>query len=84
MVPSLIVGFIMSLMTLSSINKSLFDKSSGLDLSPWPSDFALVQAMIVGIIIPLLSSIAPIQNALGKNLNDSLDLQRSKTNAVFI
>lgn len=44
----------------------------------------MIQALIVGLVIPLLSSIAPIQSALSKNLNESLDLQRSKTQAIYI
>jgi hypothetical protein len=31
-----------------------------------------------------LSSIAPIQSALKKNLNESLDIQRSKTQAMYV
>jgi hypothetical protein len=71
-------------LTLRSINKSLFDKSMGLDPTALPSEFALLQAFIVGLVIPLVSSIVPIQSALSKNLNDSLDLQRSKTNSVYV
>ena len=56
----------------------------GLDNSPIPSGFAIIEALIVGIIIPFFSSIAPIRSALSKNLNDSLDLQRSKTNSVYV
>ena len=82
--PSLVFGFLCSLSTLSSINRSLFDKSMGLDQSPLPSEFAVLQALIVGLVIPLVSSIVPIQSALSKNLNDSLDLQRSKTNSVYV
>ena len=59
-VPSLIVGFLCSLLALSGINKFLFDKSTGMGNSALPSSFAVVQALIVGLIIPLLSSIAPI------------------------
>lgn len=35
-------------------------------------------------MIPLLSSILPIQVALSKNLNESLDLLRSKNAAMYI
>jgi len=59
-IPSLIMGFLFSLLALSGINKSLFDKSSGMGNSALPSGFAVVQALIVGLIIPLLSSIVPI------------------------
>jgi len=35
-------------------------------------------------MIPLLSSLLPIQVVLDRNLNDALDIQRSKTQAVFV
>ena len=38
----------------------------------------------MGTIIPVLSSIMPIKAALSKNLNESLDVSRSKTKAVFV
>jgi hypothetical protein len=58
--PSLVFGFLCSLSTLNSINRKLFDKSMGVDQSPLPSEFAVLQAFIVGLIIPLVSSIVPI------------------------
>lgn len=45
---------------------------------------AIVQALFIGIVIPMLSSVIPIQVALRKNLNDALDYQRSKVQAVFV
>jgi hypothetical protein len=35
-------------------------------------------------MIPLLSSLLPIRVVLDRNLNDALDIQRSKTQAVFV
>jgi hypothetical protein len=35
-------------------------------------------------MIPLLSSVLPIRVVLDRNLNDALDIQRSKTQAVFV
>ena len=82
--PSLVMGFVMSFPTLQGINKSLFTKDMGVEDKPVPSRFAVIQALIVGLVIPLFSSIAPIQNALSKNLNESLDIQRSKTQAMYV
>lgn len=64
----------MSFPTLAQIYRVLFDSDMGVTTSPTPSNFAIIQACVVGIIIPVLSAIAPIQQALGKNLNESLDL----------
>ena len=83
-VPSVIVGFCLSFPSLAILYQNLFDADMGVDTKPVPSSFAVLQAIIVGLVIPLLSSIVPIQNALSKSLNDSLDLQRSKTQAVFV
>jgi hypothetical protein len=51
----------------------------GIQKTVLPSTYAVVQALIIGLVIPLVSSIAPIKNALSKNLNDSLDTNRSKS-----
>lgn len=56
----------------------------GVDTTPLPSKDAVTLALTVGFIIPILSVIPPIQTALAKNLNESLDLQRSKTQAIYI
>lgn len=77
--PSVAFGFALSMPALSVLYTFLFTADMGVDTNPWPSQFAVVQALVVGLVIPLLSSIAPIQSALSKNLNESLDLQRSKT-----
>lgn len=51
---------------------------------PLPSGFAVQQALIVGLIIPLFSSIVPIQSALSKNLNEALDTTRSKSQSSYV
>ena len=50
-----------------------------LEIQPIPSKNGISQALFVGIVIQILSSIMPIRVALGKSLNDALDYQRSKT-----
>ena len=58
--PSLLIGFMVSIPTLAGINEVLFDTTIGVDKSPLPSSFAVTQALIVGLIIPFISSIVPI------------------------
>jgi len=82
--PSVFFGFVFSVPALNGLYALLFTEDMGVDTNPWPSQFAVVQALVVGLVIPLLSAIAPIQSALSKNLNESLDLQRSKTQAIYI
>ena len=59
-IPSLLAGFILSFPSLSGLYGTLFDADMGVDTTPVPSSFAVMQALIVGLIIPLLSSIVPI------------------------
>lgn len=44
--------------------------------------FAL--STLIGFIVPVAASILPIRSALGKNLQDSLDVRHNKTKAVEI
>mmetsp|Transcript_18017 Transcript_18017/g.30686 ORF Transcript_18017/g.30686 Transcript_18017/m.30686 type:complete len:557 (+) Transcript_18017:920-2590(+) len=83
-IPSVIFGFMLSVPTLDGIYSALFTSDMNVDAKPIPSEFAIIQALIVGLVIPLASSVAPIQSALKKNLNESLDIQRSKTQAIFV
>lgn len=82
--PSVVFGFILSFPSLAIVYKQLFSSDMGVESKPLPSNFAVCQALAVGLIIPLLSSIIPIQSALSKNLNDSLDTQRSKTQSMYV
>jgi len=49
-----------------------------------PDTIASLQALGLGFLIPILSSIIPVRSILSKNLNDALDYQRSKTQAVYV
>lgn len=82
--PSVFFGFLLSFPGLYALFSAVFSSDMGVDTRPLPSTYAVYQALFVGIIIPLLSSIAPIQSALKKNLNESLDIQRSKTQAMYV
>ena len=58
--PSVLLGFILSVPTLSSINRGLFTEDMGVHVSNLPSRSAVFQAIVVGLLIPFCSSIAPI------------------------
>jgi len=45
---------------------------------------AVVVAAVLGLVIPTISAILPIRNALMLNLADSIDSNRSKTKAVVV
>ena len=58
-VPAIIIGFILSYPMLSLVNYLM--QASSLDiqnLTPPPS--AIVEALLIGIIVPVISSILPI------------------------
>lgn len=49
-----------------------------------PTMGSVLQALFLSTLIPLCSSVLPIQVVLERNLNDALDIQRSKTQAVYV
>jgi hypothetical protein len=50
-----------------------------MDFDANPSLTSILMALFLGIMIPIASSIMPIRIVLDRNLNDALDIQRSKT-----
>ena len=82
--PSVIFGFIFAIAAIGGINTKLFDPDMGVEATPLPSSFAVLQAVFIGLVIPFLSSVVPIQTALSKNRNDSLDVMRSTSAAVMV
>jgi len=64
----------------------IYDKVEGTHLD-WSDELlpgwnAVIQGLIVGILIPALSAIIPIQRALSKSLVDSLNVSRSQTQGI--
>jgi pilus assembly protein TadC len=82
--PAVVCGFIMCFPTLHIIDNYIFDPEMGMEQTALPSKTAVLQGLFIGLFIPLVSSISPIKNALSKNLNDSLDTNRSKTQAMYV
>jgi ABC-type antimicrobial peptide transport system permease subunit len=78
-IPSIIFGYILSIPTLAYIYKQLFSSASGINITPIPTGPATLQALLLGLFIPIISSIIPIQTAMSKNINESMDSSRSKT-----
>jgi ABC-type antimicrobial peptide transport system permease subunit len=75
--PAVFMGFLMSIPALNVFSYVMYQKLN-LEVSPMLTKNAIGQALFIGIVIPLLSSVIPIRVALRKNLNDALDYQRSK------
>ena len=83
-IPSVILGFIFSFPCIYLIYDMLFSEDLGFTPTIAPGAVAVVEALAIGILIPMLSSIIPIRRALTKNLTDSLNTQRSKQSGVLI
>jgi len=76
-IPSVILGFLFALPCIYEIYRVLFSDDLGFMPTVAPEGSATLQALIIGIFIPMLSSIIPIRRALSKNLTDSLNTSRS-------
>lgn len=83
-IPAIIAAFALCFPALKGIYTFLFTTDMGITVSPAPDGTSVLQALILGLCIPLLSSILPIRSVLTKNLNDALDYQRSKTQAIYV
>jgi hypothetical protein len=82
-VPSIIFGVGFSLAILR-VAKHFAENNLHIDFEAVPSFGSFMQALILSTLIPLVSSVMPIQIVLQRNLNDALDIQRSKTQATFV
>lgn len=83
-IPSVIMGFILSIPCIFMVYSLLFTEDLGFKPSIVPDWYSTVQALLIGIFIPILSSIIPIKRALSKNLTDSLNTQRAKNSGILI
>ena len=45
---------------------------------------AVVEASLMGLVVPLIAAILPIRRALGTDLNDALDITRNRVSAVTV
>jgi len=82
-IPSIISGFLVSYGFLQ-VAKVYAESTLHMDFDAIPSLSSVFQALFLSTLIPLCSSIMPIQIVLDRNLNDALDIQRSKTQAVYV
>ena len=82
-IPSIICGFGTSFAFLQ-VAKYYAETNLHMDFDAIPKMDSILQALFLSTLIPLAASILPIQVVLDRNLNDALDIQRSKTQAVYI
>ena len=83
--PAIITAYIAAYPTLYAIFKKLFKNDLAKDgISFVPDPIATVEAVAVGLFIPLLSAIIPIQRALAKTLSESLNCARANLSGTII
>jgi hypothetical protein len=71
--PAITIAFAISFLALKGVYTFLFTDDLGISMAPIPEKKAVIEAIILGLIIPLLSSILPIKAILTKTLTDALD-----------
>jgi hypothetical protein len=56
----------------------------GLDVHILPTSRATIQAIFIGLFIPSIASILPIQKALSKSISDSMNTSREQTKGIIV
>lgn len=74
----------MAIPCIALIYSLIFTEDLGFSPKALPNWYATIQALIIGICIPLLSSIIPVRRALEVSLNESLNTQRAKNSGTII
>ena len=59
-VPSVILGFLVAIPCIALIYSVIFTEDLGFSPKALPNWYATIQALLIGIFIPLLSSIIPV------------------------
>ena len=71
--PAVILGFAFAIPCIFLIYKLLFTSDLGFKPSILPDSSAILQALAIGIFIPIMSAIVPIKRSLAVSLNDALN-----------
>jgi ABC-type lipoprotein release transport system permease subunit len=83
-IPSVILAFGLAVPAIKEISNFIFSAEMAANHTYFPSAVACVRALVIGILIPLFSSIVPIRRALSKNLTDALNIQRAQNSGILI
>lgn len=81
-VPSIIMAYLSSYPCLYLIYKKLDLWQEGVSIVP--GAVATIEAICIGLFIPILSAIIPIQRALSKTLSESLNTARSTLSGTIV
>ena len=75
--PSIICAFVCVIPTLWAIFSKLHGEKLQFSTQILPDWLSVSEGLFVGLVIPTISAIIPIQRALRKTLTDSLNVARS-------
>eukprot|EP01016_Furgasonia_blochmanni_P040533 TRINITY_DN5182_c0_g1_i1.p1 TRINITY_DN5182_c0_g1~~TRINITY_DN5182_c0_g1_i1.p1 ORF type:complete len:963 (+),score=283.19 TRINITY_DN5182_c0_g1_i1:176-3064(+) len=82
-IPAIIVGLLLTIPVLAYVS-GFFQSAVGITLAPLPTTSGFIWSITLGLLIPLLSSLYPIREALSQSLSQSLDTTHSKTSAIHV
>ena len=82
--PAVTAAFALSFPLIYVLFSTISSNDLGYMPSVAPSGQATLNALFIGVLIPLLSSIVPIKRGLNANLTETLDTSRSKTKGAII
>lgn len=80
--PAVTAAFLASFPLVFEIYSTMIPTNLGYMPSVVLSTQAILNALLIGVLIPLLSSIVPIRRGLATNLPETLDTSRSKSKGV--
>lgn len=72
-IPGVILGLLLSSVLNCGLRYVLYSLTNNF-ADYYLSQSAIILGVTIGVVLPVISNILPIQNALGKNLRSSLDL----------
>ena len=81
--PAITLAFVASYILLGFAS-TYFDQEYGVKIDKMPSLSSALQAILIGSVIPLVSSFLPIRAALSRSITESMDIQKSKTQAIYV
>ena len=81
--PAISLAFAASYVLLGQA-ATYFDNEYSVKIDKVPSLSSALQAVFIGSVIPLVSSFLPIRAALSRSITESMDVQKSKTQAIYV
>ena len=80
-IPAIFIALISGVLIIGKLEKKLYLDDIGEEII---GIWAIIQALAIGIVLPVLSSVKPIIETMKINLQESLNFSRSKVKAIYI